>query len=736
MSSSSTYKYIVDLVANTNQMVKGLDEVMKEFVSIENLAKKAGAAIGTYMAAGQVKDLVLESTELAGKTKDVKEAFDKLNKPDLLNKLKIATKGTTDELTLMQTAVKADKFKISLDQLATYLEFATNTAAETGQSVDYLVDSIITGLGRESPLILDNLGISAKALSDRVKEVGNFSEAAGQIINEMMQKSGSSTKNYAQKVEELGANLNEIKTQAGNVLMPIMEGLVDIANDIIRVTGTEVKALEEQQIAINATAMAAGSLKEGTEARKNAIDALKKAYPDYFGNLDAEKTKNEDIAKALQQVNEDYAKKIVIAQYGEELGKLANQQQKLEEKYGQSTKVLGEFFIGLQEAATSTDSYNRGAMTLQGVLKNQEEGFTLTAGSIEEMTEKIKQLGRYGEKSMGMGLSNAILLPEDVRNSIAFLDSYQNKLKSITDKTDEVNNMKEAVLGMMNPQASGGGAIGGGTAQLGLIEQIQQKIKEIQDLIPTAKNEALLASYNDQLAVLNEQLKVYQSLSNLIEKITPKAAKQVSTSRGSMGGTTVGRPTQLATPAAGQGGLTPSEDSIDYWVMLGDTIADVTKKSEAYVEVVGAMTDAFANLFAGQKAGWKEVVTAALKSIQQIINALLAQAIAGMIAKESSKGIIGLALAAIGVAALIGLWTAFVPAFAAGGVVSGPTLAMVGEYPGASSNPEVIAPLSKLKDMIGGQNVMGGNVRFEIEGTRLVGVLNNYGTQSRAYGNR
>jgi len=48
-----------------------------------------------------------------------------------------------------------------------------------------------------------------------------------------------------------------------------------------------------------------------------------------------------------------------------------------------------------------------------------------------------------------------------------------------------------------------------------------------------------------------------------------------------------------------------------------------------------------------------------------------------------------------------------IPQFAAGGIVSGPTLAMVGEYSGASTNPEVIAPLDKLQSMMGGA---GGNV--------------------------
>lgn len=66
-------------------------------------------------------------------------------------------------------------------------------------------------------------------------------------------------------------------------------------------------------------------------------------------------------------------------------------------------------------------------------------------------------------------------------------------------------------------------------------------------------------------------------------------------------------------------------------------------------------------------------------------------------------------------------------AFAKGGIVSGPTNALVGEYPNAKANPEVIAPLNSLKgmlsDMGGG---FGGDVRFTIEGDKLVGVLNNH----------
>lgn len=75
--------------------------------------------------------------------------------------------------------------------------------------------------------------------------------------------------------------------------------------------------------------------------------------------------------------------------------------------------------------------------------------------------------------------------------------------------------------------------------------------------------------------------------------------------------------------------------------------------------------------------------------------------------------------------------------FAKGGIVSGPTFAMVGEYPGASNNPEVIAPLDKLRSMLtpayGG---IAGGVRFEIEGRKLVGVLANETRVSSKSGRR
>ena len=85
-------------------------------------------------------------------------------------------------------------------------------------------------------------------------------------------------------------------------------------------------------------------------------------------------------------------------------------------------------------------------------------------------------------------------------------------------------------------------------------------------------------------------------------------------------------------------------------------------------------------------------------------------------------------------AAVVALAPGLTP-FADGGIVSGPTRALVGEYAGAKNNPEVIAPLNKLKTLLddGSSKQGGGEVSFRVEGQALVGVLNNFNRKTSKY---
>ena len=71
------------------------------------------------------------------------------------------------------------------------------------------------------------------------------------------------------------------------------------------------------------------------------------------------------------------------------------------------------------------------------------------------------------------------------------------------------------------------------------------------------------------------------------------------------------------------------------------------------------------------------------------------------------------ALVTAGIGMVRGLFSAIkIPAMAEGGIVSGNTLVQVGEYAGAASNPEVIAPLDKLRSMLGNSS-NGGAVQVQ-----------------------
>lgn len=110
---------------------------------------------------------------------------------------------------------------------------------------------------------------------------------------------------------------------------------------------------------------------------------------------------------------------------------------------------------------------------------------------------------------------------------------------------------------------------------------------------------------------------------------------------------------------------------------------------------------------------------------KQILKSLLSEAIANAITNASSAKnpanqlSAGLSIPAFIAAAVGSVKKAFggVPALAAGGLAFGETMSIVGDNRNAAIDPEVIAPLSKLKDYIGGGNT---NVYGRISGDDIL----------------
>jgi hypothetical protein len=78
----------------------------------------------------------------------------------------------------------------------------------------------------------------------------------------------------------------------------------------------------------------------------------------------------------------------------------------------------------------------------------------------------------------------------------------------------------------------------------------------------------------------------------------------------------------------------------------------------------------------------------------------------------------------IALVALSSLVKSKMPALAEGGLATGPTMALVGDNRNARVDPEVIAPLSKLKSMLGDMGGGGGVLETRISGNDLIILLN------------
>jgi tape measure domain-containing protein len=138
--------------------------------------------------------------------------------------------------------------------------------------------------------------------------------------------------------------------------------------------------------------------------------------------------------------------------------------------------------------------------------------------------------------------------------------------------------------------------------------------------------------------------------------------------------------------------------------------------------------EAFANLAESGFKSMKELAAAVRQSIAVIIGDMIkvfvAKALAGL---PPTPFLLAIAPAIAGLAGSLGknlIMKIGAPKLAEGGLAYGPTMATVGDNRNARVDPEVIAPLSKLKSMMGDMGMGGGVLETRISGNDLIILLN------------
>jgi hypothetical protein len=230
---------------DVNSRISELKQNAKSFGELASDDTVNGVLLGNLLTKGaelfsdkvrEFKDSIAElingGLEMAEQADGVTKAFNDLNQEGLLDNLRKATKGTVNDVQLMTAAVKANDFRIPLEDLGKYLEFAQLKAQQTGQSVDYMTDSIVTGLGRKSPLILDNLGISAAEISEKTKETGDFMKAVAEIVDTQLAAAGETYISAADRAAQKTVELQNAQKDLGDEILPLKEQWDDAYADM------------------------------------------------------------------------------------------------------------------------------------------------------------------------------------------------------------------------------------------------------------------------------------------------------------------------------------------------------------------------------------------------------------------------------------------------------------------------------------------------------------------------
>ncbi|WP_320934814.1 hypothetical protein [Bacteroides nordii] len=177
--------------------------------------------------------------------------------------------------------------------------------------------------------------------------------------------------------------------------------------------------------------------------------------------------------------------------------------------------------------------------------------------------------------------------------------------------------------------------------------------------------------------------------------------------------------------------------NMERWNMAVD---EMRERNANMIDGLGSMGTAMGSIgdliggAAGQWLDWgANCVQAIGAAIPQILALCTVQgtqvaantAVAGTGAASAMASIpfVGPILAIAAVASVLAA-LASIPKFAAGGLAYGPTLGLFGEYSGAQNNPEVVAPLNRLRNMLQPAGGIGGEVEFVIDGRVLRGILN------------
>lgn len=401
-------------------------------------------------------------------------------------------------------------------------------------------------------------------------------------------------------------------------------------------------------------------------------------------------------ASYLEAQNPEYA--ALLASEKELEAKVKETEAAIKEAAAEAAKAAGDMAAGAAEAAEATDWQTMSLTNLNKEIQKQRQLVADKAGTDAAAAKAAsEELKRMEERAASLGSAYGLAATSSGSASKGVTQDIAAYRESVS-RAVEVNS-----------------ALNGG---------LNESVVELRAM--SSGITALINKYGLENAAVRGLVEEYNAL------------------RKARGGSLISEPlarpegaaglTGKAEPTRSSGLAKATKETKDYSSAQREAV-----DSQAAVQAgVGALSSTFGSLsrVVGEAAGaWLEWIGNLLNAIAQAIPAITALATArkGEATANAAASITGGAAsvasipwvgAAMAVAAAASIAAAFaaMPKFAAGGIAFGPTIGMFGEYAGASTNPEVVAPLNRLRSLLGVDAGATATLRFKIEGRDLVAV--------------
>jgi hypothetical protein len=208
----------------------------------------AGLAVGAIKAARAVGEITKELYIAGAAAERLTTGFESLagaGASDMLGGLREAARGTIDDMSLMTAANRAMMLGVTkdADTMARLLEVAVARGRNLGVGAQQAFSDIITGIGRMSPLILDNLGIltgGEQGMSAYAESIGKTTDALTDmerrqyLVNKVLEDSAVVADDAAAGMERYNAARANLKTELGMALTGALPDMAGATGDVMQ----------------------------------------------------------------------------------------------------------------------------------------------------------------------------------------------------------------------------------------------------------------------------------------------------------------------------------------------------------------------------------------------------------------------------------------------------------------------------------------------------------------------